>query len=161
MHISVYLFAVIIITCLFWLIKFSLATNCKKSFSIVSIVVYFRFSCIFCSLEAYSCIFLKPLIMLITWIEHYQNLAYLMLLFFRCLCAALVSGMMLGITNPTLGCLAHRFSLSRFSTFGIFIISGKWKYFLSFIIVHHIADIHSMLFMIQGLCWEAEKLVQL
>lgn len=37
---------------------------------------------------------------------------------------ALISGMTLGLTNPTLGCVAHRYSLSRFSTFGIFIISG-------------------------------------
>ncbi|KAB1225405.1 putative sodium/metabolite cotransporter BASS4, chloroplastic [Morella rubra] len=37
---------------------------------------------------------------------------------------ALVSGVALGIANPSLGCLADRYSLSKFSTFGIFIISG-------------------------------------
>ncbi|KAL6341839.1 hypothetical protein AAG906_038084 [Vitis piasezkii] len=37
---------------------------------------------------------------------------------------ALISGVALGITNPTLGCIAHRYSLSTVSTFGIFIISG-------------------------------------
>ncbi|KAK9280612.1 hypothetical protein L1049_014307 [Liquidambar formosana] len=37
---------------------------------------------------------------------------------------ALVSGVALGIANPTLGCLAHRYSLSKLSTFGIFFISG-------------------------------------
>jgi F0F1-type ATP synthase assembly protein I len=38
--------------------------------------------------------------------------------------AALVSGVALGLANPSLGCLADRYSLSKFSTFGIFIISG-------------------------------------
>ncbi|KAK9126405.1 hypothetical protein Scep_015251 [Stephania cephalantha] len=37
---------------------------------------------------------------------------------------ALVSGVALGLANPTLGCLAHRYSMSKFSTFGIFLISG-------------------------------------
>ncbi|CAK9141692.1 unnamed protein product [Ilex paraguariensis] len=37
---------------------------------------------------------------------------------------ALVGGVALGIANPTLGCLADRYYLSKFSTFGIFIISG-------------------------------------
>ncbi|XP_024013014.1 probable sodium/metabolite cotransporter BASS4, chloroplastic [Eutrema salsugineum] len=37
---------------------------------------------------------------------------------------ALVSGVGLGFANPTLGCLADKYSLSRFSTCGIFIISG-------------------------------------
>ncbi|CBI28336.3 hypothetical protein VitviT2T_009080 [Vitis vinifera] len=37
---------------------------------------------------------------------------------------ALISGVALGITNPTLGCIAHRYSLSTISTFGIFIITG-------------------------------------
>ncbi|XP_059462010.1 probable sodium/metabolite cotransporter BASS4, chloroplastic [Corylus avellana] len=37
---------------------------------------------------------------------------------------ALVSGVALGLANPSLGCLADRYSLSKFSTFGIFIISG-------------------------------------
>ncbi|KAJ9699496.1 hypothetical protein PVL29_008199 [Vitis rotundifolia] len=37
---------------------------------------------------------------------------------------ALISGVALGITNPTLGCMAHRYSLSTVSTFGIFLISG-------------------------------------
>ncbi|KAL3838201.1 hypothetical protein ACJIZ3_022792 [Penstemon smallii] len=37
---------------------------------------------------------------------------------------ALVSGVVLGLANPTLGCLADRYYLSKFSTFGIFIISG-------------------------------------
>ncbi|XP_062173401.1 probable sodium/metabolite cotransporter BASS4, chloroplastic [Alnus glutinosa] len=37
---------------------------------------------------------------------------------------ALVSGVALGLAYPSLGCLADRYSLSKFSTFGIFIISG-------------------------------------
>ncbi|KAL6130253.1 hypothetical protein ACLB2K_068634 [Fragaria x ananassa] len=37
---------------------------------------------------------------------------------------ALVGGVALGFANPTLGCLADSYSLSKFSTFGIFIISG-------------------------------------
>ncbi|XP_059628431.1 probable sodium/metabolite cotransporter BASS4, chloroplastic isoform X2 [Cornus florida] len=37
---------------------------------------------------------------------------------------ALVSGVTLGLANPSLGCLADSFSLSKFSTFGIFILSG-------------------------------------
>ncbi|OVA03572.1 putative sodium bile acid cotransporter [Macleaya cordata] len=37
---------------------------------------------------------------------------------------ALVSGVALGLSNPTLGCLAHKYSVSKFSTFGIFLISG-------------------------------------
>ncbi|CAN6697502.1 unnamed protein product [Malus baccata var. baccata] len=37
---------------------------------------------------------------------------------------ALVGGVALGIANPSLGCLADTYSLSKFSTFGIFIISG-------------------------------------
>ncbi|XP_057980147.1 probable sodium/metabolite cotransporter BASS4, chloroplastic [Malania oleifera] len=37
---------------------------------------------------------------------------------------ALVSGVALGLANPNLGCLADRFYLSKFSTFGIFLISG-------------------------------------
>ncbi|KAI5648441.1 hypothetical protein M9H77_34446 [Catharanthus roseus] len=37
---------------------------------------------------------------------------------------ALVSGVSLGLANPTLGCLAHQYHVSKFSTFGIFIISG-------------------------------------
>ncbi|KAM7463807.1 hypothetical protein LguiA_031928 [Lonicera macranthoides] len=37
---------------------------------------------------------------------------------------ALISGVALGLANPTLGCLADRYHLSKFSTFGIFIISG-------------------------------------
>ncbi|KAI3833390.1 hypothetical protein MKX03_029587 [Papaver bracteatum] len=37
---------------------------------------------------------------------------------------ALVSGVALGLVNPTLGCLAHQYSVSKFSTFGIFLISG-------------------------------------
>ncbi|XP_037404963.1 probable sodium/metabolite cotransporter BASS4, chloroplastic isoform X1 [Triticum dicoccoides] len=32
--------------------------------------------------------------------------------------------MTLGLLDPTLGCLAHKYSLSKYSTFGIFIISG-------------------------------------
>ena len=43
----------------------------------------------------------------------------------KCLCAALVGGVALGFANPTLGCLADSYSLSKFSTFGIFIISGS------------------------------------
>ncbi|CAM8895636.1 unnamed protein product [Rhodiola kirilowii] len=37
---------------------------------------------------------------------------------------ALVSAVALGLADPTLGCLAHRYSLSKFCTFGIFFISG-------------------------------------
>ncbi|XP_042393182.1 probable sodium/metabolite cotransporter BASS4, chloroplastic [Zingiber officinale] len=37
---------------------------------------------------------------------------------------ALLSGIALGLANPTLGCVAHKFSLSKFSTFGIFFLSG-------------------------------------
>ncbi|WOL01601.1 putative sodium/metabolite cotransporter BASS4, chloroplastic [Canna indica] len=37
---------------------------------------------------------------------------------------ALLSGIALGLANPTPGCVAHRLSLSRFSTCGIFFISG-------------------------------------
>ncbi|KAM4084280.1 hypothetical protein ACJW30_08G121800 [Castanea mollissima] len=37
---------------------------------------------------------------------------------------ALISGVVLGFANPTLGCLAHKYSLSKFSTSGIFFISG-------------------------------------
>ncbi|CAA6660679.1 unnamed protein product [Spirodela intermedia] len=33
---------------------------------------------------------------------------------------ALLSGIALGLLNPTPGCLAHKYSLSKFSTFGIF-----------------------------------------
>lgn len=38
---------------------------------------------------------------------------------------ALIGGVSLGLANPTLGCLAHRYHVSKFSTFGIFIISGE------------------------------------
>ncbi|EYU37191.1 hypothetical protein MIMGU_mgv1a010978mg [Erythranthe guttata] len=37
---------------------------------------------------------------------------------------ALVSGVVLGLVNPSLGCLADTYYLSKFSTFGIFVISG-------------------------------------
>ncbi|KAG2651339.1 probable sodium/metabolite cotransporter BASS4, chloroplastic [Panicum virgatum] len=37
---------------------------------------------------------------------------------------ALVSGVILGLLDPNLGCLAHKYSLSKYSTFGIFVISG-------------------------------------
>uniref|UniRef100_A0A2P2KWN9 Uncharacterized protein n=1 Tax=Rhizophora mucronata TaxID=61149 RepID=A0A2P2KWN9_RHIMU len=37
---------------------------------------------------------------------------------------ALVGGVLLGLANPSLGCLADRCYLSKFSTFAIFIISG-------------------------------------
>ncbi|XP_010912271.1 probable sodium/metabolite cotransporter BASS4, chloroplastic isoform X2 [Elaeis guineensis] len=37
---------------------------------------------------------------------------------------ALVSGITIGLVNPTPGCLAHKYSWSRFSTCGIFFISG-------------------------------------
>lgn len=39
--------------------------------------------------------------------------------------AALLSGISFGLSNPGPGCLAHKYSLSKFSTFGIFLISGK------------------------------------
>ncbi|KAK2973938.1 hypothetical protein RJ640_001406 [Escallonia rubra] len=38
--------------------------------------------------------------------------------------ATLVGGVALGLANPSLGCLADRFYLSKFSTFGVFVISG-------------------------------------
>ncbi|XP_025821053.1 probable sodium/metabolite cotransporter BASS4, chloroplastic isoform X3 [Panicum hallii] len=37
---------------------------------------------------------------------------------------ALVGGVILGLLDPNLGCLAHKYSLSKYSTFGIFVISG-------------------------------------
>ncbi|CAI0442385.1 unnamed protein product [Linum tenue] len=37
---------------------------------------------------------------------------------------ALMGGVVLGLANPSLGCLADRYKLSKFSTFAIFIISG-------------------------------------
>ncbi|VFQ81286.1 unnamed protein product [Cuscuta campestris] len=37
---------------------------------------------------------------------------------------ALVCGVALGLANPSLGCLADRYHISKLSTFGIFIISG-------------------------------------
>ncbi|OMO79086.1 putative sodium bile acid cotransporter protein [Corchorus olitorius] len=36
----------------------------------------------------------------------------------------LIGGVTLGLVNPTLGCLADKYYLSKVSTFGIFIISG-------------------------------------
>lgn len=41
------------------------------------------------------------------------------------ICAALVGGVALGLANPTLGCLADSYNLSKFSTFGIFAIAGN------------------------------------
>ena len=38
--------------------------------------------------------------------------------------AALVTSVAAGIANPSLGCLADKYYLSKFSTFGIFVISG-------------------------------------
>ncbi|XP_040940210.1 probable sodium/metabolite cotransporter BASS4, chloroplastic isoform X2 [Gossypium hirsutum] len=37
---------------------------------------------------------------------------------------ALTSGVAFGLVNPTLGCLADKCNLSKFSTFGIFVVSG-------------------------------------
>lgn len=37
---------------------------------------------------------------------------------------ALIAGIIFGLLDPTLGCLAHKYSLSKYSTFGIFVISG-------------------------------------
>ncbi|XP_024317004.1 probable sodium/metabolite cotransporter BASS4, chloroplastic isoform X2 [Brachypodium distachyon] len=37
---------------------------------------------------------------------------------------ALTGGVAFGLLDPTLGCLAHKCSLSKYSTFGIFLISG-------------------------------------
>ncbi|KAL8218329.1 hypothetical protein R6Q57_021702 [Mikania cordata] len=37
---------------------------------------------------------------------------------------ALVGGVALGLANPSLGCFAHRYHVSKFSAFGIFFISG-------------------------------------
>lgn len=39
--------------------------------------------------------------------------------------AALLSGVALGFADPTLGCLAHKHSLTQFATLGIFFISGE------------------------------------
>lgn len=52
------------------------------------------------------------------------NILYLLINVCVILCAALVGGVALGFANPNLGCLADSYSLSKFSTFGIFIISG-------------------------------------
>ncbi|KAL8257853.1 hypothetical protein R6Q59_029894 [Mikania micrantha] len=37
---------------------------------------------------------------------------------------ALIGGVALGLANPSLGCFAHRYHVSKFSAFGIFFISG-------------------------------------
>uniref|UniRef100_A0A0E0G7Q2 Probable sodium/metabolite cotransporter BASS4, chloroplastic n=1 Tax=Oryza nivara TaxID=4536 RepID=A0A0E0G7Q2_ORYNI len=37
---------------------------------------------------------------------------------------ALIAGIALALMDPTLGCLAHKYSLSKYSTFGIFLISA-------------------------------------
>ncbi|CAH1430832.1 unnamed protein product [Lactuca virosa] len=37
---------------------------------------------------------------------------------------ALISGVTLGLINPSLGCLAHKYHVAKFSTCGIFLISG-------------------------------------
>jgi hypothetical protein len=41
------------------------------------------------------------------------------------LCAALITGVTIGLVNPVPGCLAQKYSLSNWSTFGIFLVSGK------------------------------------
>lgn len=46
-------------------------------------------------------------------------------LVFWLLGAALIGGVTLGFVNPSLGGIAHRYHVAKFSTFGIFIISGK------------------------------------
>lgn len=38
--------------------------------------------------------------------------------------AALVTAVAAGFANPSLGCLADRYYLSKFSTVGIFVVSG-------------------------------------
>lgn len=43
---------------------------------------------------------------------------------------ALVGGAALGFTSPTLGCLAHKYSLSKFITCWLFFLSGKCLYVL-------------------------------
>lgn len=54
---------------------------------------------------------------------------------FSIIFAALIGGVALGLANPTLGCLADRYYLSKISTFGIFIISGKfWPFSLSILV---------------------------
>lgn len=53
------------------------------------------------------------------FISSYRSIALSQLF-----CVALVSGVALGLANPTLGCLAHKYGLSKVSTFGIFLISG-------------------------------------
>ncbi|KAH9317125.1 hypothetical protein KI387_018894, partial [Taxus chinensis] len=37
---------------------------------------------------------------------------------------ALVTGVIVGLVNPVPGCLAQKYSLSKWSTFGIFLVSG-------------------------------------
>ncbi|KAI3778385.1 hypothetical protein L2E82_07635 [Cichorium intybus] len=37
---------------------------------------------------------------------------------------ALITGVTLGLINPSLGCLAHRYHVAKFSPFGIFFLSG-------------------------------------
>lgn len=49
----------------------------------------------------------------------------LKLAWFIMLCEALIGGVAFGLANPTLGCLADKYQLSKFSTFAIFIVSGK------------------------------------
>lgn len=44
---------------------------------------------------------------------------------FIMLCEALIGGVAFGFANPSLGCLADKYQLSKFSTFAIFIVSGK------------------------------------
>lgn len=39
---------------------------------------------------------------------------------------ALVGGIILALLDPTLGCIAHKYSLSKYSSFGIFVISGSF-----------------------------------
>lgn len=46
--------------------------------------------------------------------------------------SALVGGVVLGLANPTLGCLADKYYLSKVGTFGIFLISGQKVKIISF-----------------------------
>jgi len=39
-------------------------------------------------------------------------------------CAALVSAVTLGLTYPSIGCVADKYGVSKIGPFGIFVISG-------------------------------------
>lgn len=69
-------------------------------------------------------IVLENLWMIWLWDKFLKLICLFFLLF-----AALVGGVALGLANPTPGCIADKFYLSKFSSFGIFVISGKFVLF--------------------------------